>query len=415
MDRRIWFLAVTRFIRSFGRGSTFIFLPLVFIISYNQGFLETGVLLGFATLLQSIVQYYSGKWTDLIGRRKILVYTQIPNVLFYFMLFVSVGYLLPVEIAILFWYLTIFINSLQYPAVQASVADVTRVEDRLTGYTLLRLMANFGIAVGPLVGAYSYILTGGFQYIFLIAALSTIVEILMLYLYMRETYFPDTVQAVDSVGKLKKVYRADRLFLYFMIAGIITGFFMRQRGTSLTIFTVVLQHEPIQYLAYIWALNGILVVLLQVPILAIMTRALNSMSWRGIGVIFYAISFIVLFFGSQLASLLIFMTISTVGEDFLSPTTQSIITTLAPADLRGSYIGVYNMYTSIGSFFGAALGLYILYIVRSVSQDFWVYVAVGTAVVSIIYFAISPSFRQRFKLESLSQAESTVYFTDFRR
>lgn len=190
---------------------------------------------------------------------------------------------------------------------------------------------------------------------------------------------------------------------------------MRQRGTSLTIFTVVLQHEPIQYLAYIWALNGILVVLLQVPILAIMTRALNSMSWRGIGVIFYAISFIVLFFGSQLASLLIFMTISTVGEDFLSPTTQSIITTLAPADLRGSYIGVYNMYTSIGSFFGAALGLYILYIVRSVSQDFWVYVAVGTAVVSIIYFAISPSFRQRFKLESLSQAESTVYFTDFRR
>ncbi|MCL5437697.1 MAG: MFS transporter, partial [Candidatus Thermoplasmatota archaeon] len=88
MDRRIWFLAVTRFIRSFGRGSTFIFLPLVFIISYNQGFLETGVLLGFATLLQSIVQYYSGKWTDLIGRRKILVYTQIPNVLFYFMLFV---------------------------------------------------------------------------------------------------------------------------------------------------------------------------------------------------------------------------------------------------------------------------------------------------------------------------------------
>lgn len=415
LDKRVRYLAWTRFIRSFGRGSTFIFVPLIFIMYYQVSFLYTGILLGLATVIQSLVQYYSGKWTDLVGRRKILVYTQIPNILFYLALFQSVAALYPVILVILFWYLTILINALQYPAVQAAVADVTSVQDRMSGYTVLRVMANLGIAIGPMVGAYSYVLTGGFQYIFMIAGIATIAEVVLLYQYMRETFEPNHKEATKSISNLHRVYKADRLFLLFTAAGIITGFFLRQRGTSLTIFTVLLQNEPVQYLAYIWALNGLLVVLLQVPILSIMTRGLNAMFWRGVGVIFYAASFIILFFSAGLIYLLVFMTISTVGEDFLSPTTQSIITTMAPENLRGSYIGVYNLYTSIGSLLGSALGLYVLYELSSVSEIFWIYIAIGTAIVSAMYFLLGPSFNDRFEIETVSQPESTQYFVDFRR
>jgi MFS family permease len=393
LDRRLWILSITRFIRSFGRGSTFVFLPLIFIISYKISFIDTGLLLGSASVIMAIVQYYAGIFTDKIGRRSILVYSQIPAVAFYVLIYYTVAFPHYFILLVLAWYGTIVINSIQYPAVQASVADITSVQDRLSGYTIMRIMANLGIAIGPLIGAY---LAGyGLQYIFLISAAATVAEIIMLYLLMRETYFPQKT-GVMKKGDLRRSYSGDRFFVIFIVIGIILGFFMRQRGSSLTVYSVAIENLPFMYLGYIWALNGFLVVLLQFPILRIMTSSGNPMLWRGIGTLFYAAGFLVLINYPTLTILLIFMSISTVGEDMLSPTTQSIITTIAPGNMRGSYIGVYNLFTSIGSFSGAVLGLWLLYVLRNLTATYWIVIAIGSVAVSLMYISISGIFKKRF-------------------
>lgn len=393
LDHRLWILAVVRFIRAFGRGSTFIFLPLVFITVFNMSFILTGLLLGIATVLRACVQYFSGQWTDRIGRRSILVYSQIPGIFAYLGLFFTVAYPITFILPLVFWYSTLVIGAVQYPAVQAAVADITEVQDRLSGFTLIRLTANLGIAVGPLIGAY---LAGyGLQYIFLIASFVTVIEVIMLFKLMSETYTP--VVGTKSVKKkLKEVYRSDRFFIFFIITGILLGFFTRQRGTSLTVYTVVLQNLPFLYLGYIWALNGILVVILQLPALRAMTRWSNPMFWRGIGAVFYALSFVVLSFVPTLGILLLSMTVSTIGEDFVSPTTQTIVTTIAPDHLRGSYIGVYNLFISLGSFAGALLGLTLLYIFRAVGPAYWNYMAVGTMVVAAMFILLTNAYKRRF-------------------
>ncbi len=397
LDPRIWILSATRFIRAFGRGSTFIFLPLVFIISYGISFLETGLFLGIATLLMALVQYYSGILTDRIGRRTILVYSQIPAVAFYLVIFYTVAFPSYLLFLLLSWYGTIVINAIQYPAVQAAVADVTSVKDRLSGYTVMRIMANMGIALGPLVGAY--LASIGLQYIFLISAIATVAEIVLLYFLMNETYDPKE-HPREGKHSLRNTYRKDRLFMVFTAIGVVLGFFMRQRGSSFTVYTVVLEHLPFIYLGYIWALNGFLVVLLQFPFLRMMTRFGSPMFWRGIGSGFYALSFILLVNVPSLSLLLAFMAVSTVGEDMVSPTTQSIITTIAPASMKGSYIGVYNMYTSIGGFTGAVIGLYLLYVFSSVPYVYWVYVAVGSIIVGVMYLTLGSPFNRRFSRSS---------------
>lgn len=385
---------MTRFIRAFGRGSTFIFLPLIFIIVYHISFIITGLFLGSATLLMAFVQYYSGILTDRIGRRTILVYSQIPAVVFYLLIYYTVANPYYFVLLLGSWYGTIIINSIQYPAVQASVADITSVRDRLSGYTIMRIMANLGIAIGPLLGAYlAYF---GLQYIFLVSSAVTVVEIFMLYFLMRETYVPsDHIQVMK--GELSRTYMKDRFFVVFIIIGVLLQIFMRQRGSTFTVYTIVLQNLPYMYLGYIWALNGILVVALQFPLLRLMTKVGNPMMWRGIGTLFYAISFLVLTDSTAFLILALFMTISTFGEDLLSPTTQSIITTLAPDNMRGSYVGVYNLYSSFGGFAGAIIGLYLLFVLQSVSSTYWFYIAIGTVVVAVMYMFISGMFSRRMK------------------
>ncbi len=284
LDPRLKILSIVRFVRAFGRGSTFVFLPLVFISVYHLSFILTGLLLGFATLLMAGVQFLAGRWTDRIGRRSILVYSQIPGVIAYLAVFYSVAIPHFVFLAIGSWYSTIVINAVQYPAVQAAVADITSVSDRLSGFTLIRVMANLGIATGPLVGAY---LAGyGLQYIFLIASIATAAEVVMLYLFMSETYKPSQTNEVKK-RLFRDTVKGDRFFLIFIAIGILLAFFTRQRGTSLTVYTVVLSNLPFMDLGYIWALNGILVVILQLPLLRVMTGKGNSMVWRGVGVLLY--------------------------------------------------------------------------------------------------------------------------------
>ena len=89
------------------------------------------------------------------------------------------------------------------------------------------------------------------------------------------------------------------------------------------------------------------------------------------------------------------MTISTVGEDFVSPTTQAIVTTIAPGYLRGSYIGVYNLIIASGSFAGSLVGLWLLYALRNFSSTYWDYIAIGSLGVAVLYVAVSKPFSKR--------------------
>lgn len=368
-------------------------MPLVFISVYHIDFIDTGLFLGFATLLMAFVQYYSGILTDRVGRRTILVYSQIPAVIFYLLIFYTIAVPDYFILLLASWYGTIVINSIQYPAVQAAVADVTSVSERLSGYTVMRIMANLGIAIGPLIGAYlAYF---GLQYIFLVSAAVTVVEILLLFALFRETYVPGDHKALKK-GDLGRAYRQDWFFIFFIIIGIILGVFMRQRGSSFTVYTIVIENLPYAYLGYIWALNGALVVILQFPFLRLMTRFGNPMMWRGVGTLFYAISFFILTSSPVFLILVVFMTISTFGEDLLSPTTQSIITTMAPENMRGSYIGVYNLYTSLGGFAGAVIGLYLLFILQNAVSNYWLYIGLGTMLVAVFYVLLSNMFSRRF-------------------
>ena len=396
IDRRVWYLGFTRLIRASGRVSTFIFLPLIFVFIYRISFLETGIVLGIAILIMSIVQYYSGILTDRIGRRVFLILIPIPAGLLYIAMYFTVLYRMPAILLILLFYSTIIINALQYPAIEASIADVTSLGQRLSGYTIIRVLANAGAAIGPIMGAVLSVY--GFQYIFLLAGISTFIEIGILYFSVRETYFPSKALYLTK-SDIKLAYK-DRFFIVFIIIGIVMAFMLRQRGASLTLYAFDFEGLPILYLAYIYSLNGILVVLLQYPIFKVMNKSSNPVLFRFIGMIFYFLGFMVLMFSKDILYFMISMGIMTIGEDFVAPTTQTIITSIAPGNMKGTYIGIYNLFISAGSFSGSIVGLYMLAYYENQTALFWLIIALGSFVVGILYFKINSSFLKRMNIQS---------------
>ncbi len=394
MDKRVFYLGLTRLIRASGRVSAFIFLPLIFVFIYHISFIETGIVLGIAILLMSVIQYYSGILTDKIGRRIFLILIPVPAGLLYIFMYFVVLYRLPVILLILLFYSTIVINALQYPAIQASIADVTSLNQRLSGYTEIRVMANAGAAIGPILGAILSVY--GFQYIFLMAGIATFIEIIILYFNVMETYFPSKIEYLTG-NDIKAAYK-DRFFILFIVIGIIMAFVMRQRGASLTLYAFDFEGLPILYLAYIYSLNGILVVLLQYPIFKVMNRETRPVFFRFIGMLFYFLGFIVLMFSKNIDYFLLSMGIMTVGEDFVAPTTQTIITSIAPNNMKGTYIGIYNLFISFGSFSGSIVGLYMLSYYAGATATFWLLIALASFMVSFLYLAINNLFLKRMNI-----------------
>ncbi|EQD39842.1 multidrug efflux permease, partial [mine drainage metagenome] len=115
--------------------------------------------------------------------------------------------------------------------------------------------------------------------------------------------------------------------------------------------------------------------------------------WRGVGVLFYAGAFMVLAISPAFIVIIIFMVISTMGENFTSPTTQTVVTLIAPVDKRGTYIGAYSFYTSFGSFAGSVLGLLMLSFFSGITPLFWILIGTGTFVVAALYVLLDSKFR----------------------
>ena len=160
-------------------------------------------------------------------------------------------------------------------------------------------------------------------------------------------------------------------------------------------------------MGYIYALNGLLVVLLQIPILTLMNRSRTSIFWRGIGGLIYAVGFVMLSFLSGFGIFLFVMAVMTVGENFFSPTTQTIITNIAGYNSRGTYIGIYNLFSSSGSFLGSVIGLWLLYITRSVSGDFWIYIATLALICSVFYIVLSPYYARNSEEKKAVKSSTT--------
>ncbi|MGP6239151.1 MFS transporter [Cuniculiplasma sp. SKW4] len=389
MDRKVFYLSVARFIRVVGRMSTFIFLPIIFVNSNGLSLLETGIITAAATAVMAVIQYFSGPWSDRFGRKFFLEVIPFFTAIAYVALFWAVGYSNSIVYMITFWLSTMFLASLQFPAIQASVADLTAASDRLAGYTYVRVFANLGAAIGPMIGAFLAVY--GFQWIFLIAGITSAIEGILLYIAVGETF--TGVKVKKSTKKDDSARFSKNPFLVvFTLAGILFGFVIRQTGPAFTLYIFDVRNIQIITVGIIYSLNGLLVVLLQVPIFRLMNKKSNVMVWRAFGTLIYGTSFLLLVIFTGEFAFLFIMGLITIGEDFSSPTTQTILMEIAPESQRGDYVGKYSFITSFGRIAGTIVGLGLLQYFYKEASIFWLIISVLTFISSIWFFSMSPSF-----------------------
>ncbi|WP_047982015.1 MDR family MFS transporter [Ornithinibacillus contaminans] len=342
----------------------FPFLAIYF--SDALGGVEAGLMMTAPSIISIFGTLIGGYISDQYGRRNIMLIGSFMQAVFFAIFALSITHW--VDYAA---FIGISLGkSLYRPASSAMVADLVPEESRRRVFATFVSANNLGAVFGPIIGAILF-----FQHRNELLWTCTLVTLLYSFAIMfiiRETMPVSEREAHDNNGFFSLVKQQflsyfviirDKVFFLYMLGGIFItisimqldlylAIYVKNYVPSQTLFTigewsVTLRSEEV--FGWMIGLNGLLFVVCVIPI----TRLLEGWSDRNTLILAACLSGCGMFLVglSTSAWLLLGITvIFTIGEIIHGPVVQNFVSTYAPENARGQYMGASDLQYSLGRF-----------------------------------------------------------------
>ncbi|HET7480196.1 MAG TPA: MFS transporter [Rubrobacteraceae bacterium] len=352
-DRRVWLLLAAMLVFRFGQGLYYPFSTIYFHNVIGIPLSLVGVGLSCLAVSSVAAGFVSGPLTDRYGRKPVML-ASLSGSAATFLAFTLVdgfaGYLTVSVLAGLF-------GSSSFDAARnAMVADVTPLGLRSRAYGLVRVGGNVGWGLGPMVAGLVSAAAGGAGWIypFLFAGTAALTALVMLSLAVlaRES-LPAVAMRSPSSGRFsgRRVALSDSPFLVLLGVGVLMYYVFTQDWQALPIYAKNFLGVPDGKIGFFLGANGLVVILLQLPISYLIDRSSKVLALLAGAALFGASSATLLLTDSFIGILLAFAGFFTLAEMVLEVAGPALAADLAPVKLRGTYLGLF------GSCFGLSYGI----------------------------------------------------------
>jgi MFS family permease len=242
------------------------------------------------------------------------------------------------------------------PANLAVVSHLVPPEKRKAAFALLRLAINLGMSIGPALGGF--LATVSFSYLFFIDGITSLAAAIVL-VFSR---FPVPAHLSYEGSEVPRPARravADRRFLAFLTATVLITVVFFQHLSTMPLYMVRNLHLSEATYGLMFTINTLLIVFLEVPI-NLATSHWSHRRTQALGALLFSIGF-----GSSALVEGIWGVIGTViiwtfGEMILFPGMSAYVSSIAPDQQQGEYMGYYTMAFSLSFIIGPWLGTTIL-------------------------------------------------------
>jgi MFS family permease len=236
---------------------------------------------------------------------------------------------------------------------QAMVADLVAPERRQAAYASVRVAANMGVVIGPPLGGLLLVL-GSWSALFPCVAVLSAISWFVAYRYLphRGEFTPEGPPERGSLS----VILADRRFLIFLGSAVFAWLTYVAYEVVLPVSLVDgYGYEPAAWGFLVWV-NPLLVSLFQVRL----TRAAGAIPAAPklvLALLVMGLPYLLLVFTNALWAILFVIVVFVIGEMLWVPTSQAVVAQLAPADIRGAYMGAFGSAPAIGFALAPLIGL----------------------------------------------------------
>lgn len=328
-----------------------------FLAIYLNGELDVGMgavgllFLGMA-LTGALGQIVGGELSDRVGRRPMLWLPMGLRGLVFLSLFIAMALSGNIWLTSGLILCSSFLGTLFEPASNAMIADIVEPGRRMEGYSILRVGQNAGWTLGPIISGMMLTVLP-FHWLFVVAGLSNIAAGAVVFLMIAE---PQRSVQGDRfrVSDLLRLGR-NSLFIVLCLASIPLFIVLGQLTSTFAVFSSQDLQVDVATVGWLYALNGIMVVFLQMPMARYIAR-FRMPYVLAAGAMMYAAGYLVMGWASGIWFLVAAIVITSLGENTVSPSAMNMVADLSPEKERGRYMGAYGIFSTFGWSMGPAVG-----------------------------------------------------------
>jgi len=334
---QFWLVAFGVFIASTGSSIIWPFQLIYVSGVLHKPIATVATLISVSSAVGMLVSFLGGSIADRFGRKPVMFAAQVAHGLAYLLMSRATtytGFLLP---------MAIMGAAMPFYAVgsDAMMADLIPPEERNRAYSILRMINNAGIAIGPAIGGF--VVSKSYPLAFYGAAAGMLTYSLILLFFVRETLDRKLPGAGESFFTNLRGYGRvlrDRSYIIFVASvafGLIAPLMM---WTLLAVYTKTYFGLPEYLYSWLPITNALMCVFVQYFV-TLVTRRHRPMPVIAVGMMIYALGVGSVARMSDFWGFWVSMVIITFGELILIPTGTTYAANRAPADLRGRYMTVY--------------------------------------------------------------------------
>ena len=351
-----WAVFTITTLNSVGWSATIPFLA-VYLKSVRHVPLATiGVVYLVAGLLSLASQLAGGWLTDSIGPKRVMLVGYFLSVVSALILSYLIGVGADTGFILVAYPVFNFLRGISQPAASAIVAH-NEIKNLRTGLSLLSIAGNLGFAIGPVLGGI-LAQTVDYSSVFLLSAAVPVVTAAITAVSIRGglLYAPVAGGRLRTSAALR--WSADRNLILFLLLTLCGYLAIGYEIAPISVYVQSFLNFSPEEIGYLFATNGVVIVLLQLPLSSFFFRAKKLVYPIIASCGFAALSFVVAGLSSTLLQWEGVMIILTLGEIFLTVPSQAVLTLFSSAASRGTFQGYYSAASIGGRSLAAFVGLY---------------------------------------------------------
>lgn len=381
LPRPVWILFAGTFVNRFG---AFV-IPFLALYLTQRGFTRQRIALALAAygvghLLAAVL---GGYLTDRIGRRKTIGISMLGSAAAMLLLSQAERFSAMVSLTLL----TGLAGELYRPASSALLADLIPAGSRVTAFATYRLAINAGWAFGPATAGF--LAKYDFFWLFLgDAATSAAFGLIAL------VGLPRGLRGAAGEARWShalRLMRRDRHLQVMLAANLAIALVFMQMSSTFGL-QVTAQHLPASVYGLLISLNGVLVVLFELP-LTRLTATFPARPTIAAGYVLIGIGFALAGLASSAAGFVGAVVAFTAGEMIAMPVNLSYIADSVPEDMRGRYMGAFAFVWALGLIAGPSGGVLLF---ASRPDALWITCgSLGAIAAALILRTGSPAAQRR--------------------
>jgi MFS family permease len=351
--RQFWLIFFGRFLAAAGVSMIWPFLLLYVSKQLDLPLAQVATLMTINSISGIIASLVAGPLIDRIGRKWIMVIALFANASMYMLMAEANSYLAFAGLMAL----SGVANPLYRVGAEAMIADLVKTNKRVEAYALVRWSNNLGVAMGPVIGGYLAVISYALTFRF--AAGGMLLYGLLLFLFARETLppFQGTTAGNNLIkvnGGYTRVFQ-DKYYLATVAVIAIGWITAALMWIILPVYSSQQFNIPENQYGLIPSTNALMVVLFQLRTTKF-TKRFSPMRMMALGMFFYGIGVGMVALSNGFWGFWFSMVIMTTGELIFAPTSSTYVANIAPTDMRGRYMSIFNLVQRFATGAGPVLG-----------------------------------------------------------